>query len=111
MKAPIWFGLLALLLALAAGGCGGGERATSAQEYEVRGKVVSVSPEKKTVRLDHEEIPGLMKAMTMNFRLESPEAAKDLSPGDRVHGRLRAQPGVGYVITRLEKIAEEKAEK
>jgi protein SCO1/2 len=102
-----WFVLFAMLGALVAGGCGGGERTSTAREYEVRGKVVSVTPEEKTVRLDHEEIPGLMKAMTMNFRLEDPELAKNLSPGDRVRGRIRARAGGGYVIKSLEKVPAE----
>jgi protein SCO1/2 len=100
-----------MLCALAAGGCGGGERTNSAREYEVRGKVVAVTPEEKTVRLDHEEIPGVMKAMTMNFRLEDPEVAKNLSPGDRVRGRIRPRSSGGYVITSLEKVPAESAEK
>jgi protein SCO1/2 len=111
MKTRDWFGLLALSIALAIPGCGGGERVTSAKEYEVRGKVVSVTPDEKTVRLDHEEIPGLMKAMTMNFRLEDANVAKDIAPGDRVRGRLRVQAAGGYVLTSLEKIAGSTPEK
>jgi protein SCO1/2 len=111
MNGPKGIGLFALLFTVALGGCGGGDRTTTAQEYEVRGKVVSVTPEQKTVRLDHEEIPGVMKAMTMNFRLEDSAVAKDLAPGDRVRGRIRARSGGGYFITSLEKVTTGTPEK
>jgi protein SCO1/2 len=108
MKIANGFGLWALVIALSAAGCG--DRAASPREYEVRGKVISVTPEEKTVRLDHEAIPGVMKAMTMNFRLEDPNVAKDVAPGDQVRGRLRVQAG-GYVITSLERITAGAPEK
>src|SRR4051794_13034567 len=38
--------------------------------YDIKGKVVSVDADKKTVRLDHEDIPGFMKAMEMNFTVQ-----------------------------------------
>ena len=37
------------------------------KDYEIKGKVVAVDPIKPAVTLDHEDIPGLMKAMKRAF--------------------------------------------
>ena len=49
------------------GGCSSSPT-TSPEErhdYDLKGKVVSVDVVAKSVKIDHEEIPGFMKAMTM----------------------------------------------
>lgn len=74
----------------------------AARVYDVTGKVVSLDPAKKVVKLDHEDIPGLMKAMTMEFAVEDAKLLDGLKPGDAVHGKLKAESGK-YVITALEK--------
>jgi protein SCO1/2 len=93
----VWFGVLALSLVLA--GCkGGGDE----KLYDVRGKVVAVDPAKPAVTLDHEDIPGLMKAMQMEFTVEDAKLLQGIRVGDRVEGRLKKGES-GYVLTRLEK--------
>jgi protein SCO1 len=102
MKIAHGLGLLALSVALALAGCKGGGADRADKQYEVKGKVVAVDADRKSIILDHEEIPGLMKAMKMPFRLESPRVAEGLQPGDRVQGRLRVEDGK-YILTHLEK--------
>ncbi len=105
MKTSQWLGLLALPVALAFAGCKGGgsdKEGGAGKQYEVKGTVVAVDAAKKSITLDHEEIPGLMKAMKMSFTLENPKVAEGLQPGARVQGRLRVESGA-YVITHLEK--------
>jgi protein SCO1/2 len=104
MRTVYWLGLLSLSVALAVVGCGGGsDRKDGAdKQYEVKGKVVAVDADKKSITLDHEDIPGLMKAMKMKFTLESAKVAEGLQPGDRVQGHLRVQSG-DYIITHLRK--------
>jgi Cu/Ag efflux protein CusF len=96
--------LPAALLALTLTGCGGGVGDTreADKDYELKGKVVAVATDHHSVTLDHEDIPGLMKAMKMEFRVADPKLLNGLSPGDRVRGRLKAGSG-NYVVTRLEK--------
>jgi len=66
--------------------------------YDVKGKVVAVDVEKKEVTLDHEEIPGLMKAMKMPFAVESAKVLEGIKTGDQVHGRLKVKDGKNTII-------------
>src|SRR4051812_41819672 len=70
--------------------------------YDIKGKVVSVDAEKKTVRLDHEDIPGFMKAMEMDFPVQDSKLLAGLKAGGAVHGRLKVKDS-NYVITELHK--------
>lgn len=71
------------------------------KQYDIRGKMVSITADKKAVTLDHEEIPRVMMAMRMQFGVESPEVLDSLKPGDAVGGRLKKESG--KYVTRLEK--------
>jgi protein SCO1/2 len=96
--------LVALAVPLALAGCSGGttSRPQGADSYDIKGKVTALAPAKPAVTLDHEDIPGLMKAMTMEFRVEDAKLLEGLQIGDRVRGRLKKTES-GLVITRLEK--------
>jgi protein SCO1/2 len=101
----LWFVLLLTLSAVAAGcnKAGSDGRAKPADKvYEVKGKVVAVDAKKPSVTLDHQDIPGLMKAMTMELSVEHAEVLEGIGVGDQVRGQLRKEPS-GYLITRLEK--------
>src|SRR5947199_3698206 len=105
MRTVLGFALSALALTVALAGCGGGgaeKKASADKQYEVKGKVVAVDAAKKSITLDHEDIPGLMKAMKMQFTLESPKVAEGLKPGDRVEGHFQVK-GDEHIITHLEK--------
>jgi protein SCO1 len=80
---------LALLLALSA--CG-------PERYEAKGTIVEVRPDLGQVMIDHEDIPGLMPAMTMNFDV-APEILEGLSPGDAVKFRLTREAEIYRVVT------------
>lgn len=72
------------------------------QLYDIRGTVVSVAPDSGTVNLDHEEIPGVMAAMKMEYQVKDVGMLSGLKPGDRVSGRLQVRNGE-YLIVALEK--------
>jgi protein SCO1/2 len=76
--------------------------AAATQTYDIRGTVVAVAPDSGTVNLDHEEIPGLMAAMKMEYQVQDAGMLHGLKPGDRVSGRLQARDG-DYLIVTLEK--------
>ncbi len=70
-----------LLVMMLLWGCGSD---SSADVYEVRGRVVGPDFGGLALRVDHEPIPGYMEAMRMSFRLANPEDAHDVQPGDAI---------------------------
>jgi len=111
MKSAYLIFSVSLFVSAALTGCGekpsGKQQETMTQgaegkEYDIKGKVVSVMPEMKMVTLDHEEIPGLMKAMKMEYKVEDPKILEGIKSDDQVQGKLKAKAG-SYVITKLEK--------
>jgi Cu/Ag efflux protein CusF len=97
--------LSALALSVLVMGCGGGtdSRPKAAETlYDVKGKVVAVDPKKPSVTLDHEDIPGAMKAMTMEFPVADAKVLDGIQVGNAVRGQLKKGES-GYVVTRLEK--------
>src|SRR5436309_1466382 len=96
------FRFAVMLLSLALVGCqgGGGDKAETGGEklYDVRGKVVAIDAAKSAVTLNHEDIPGLMKAMEMEFRVDDPKLLEGVKVGDQVQGRLKKVES-GYILT------------
>jgi protein SCO1/2 len=98
-----WPGALALILFLLMNGCSPSSSPTSAAKlYEFRGKVIDVSIEKRTATIQHEDIPGLMPAMTMTFRTGEAVDLAGFQVGDVVHGQLAVRGG-DYVIVHLQR--------
>jgi protein SCO1/2 len=91
-----------LLFLVALAGCTG-TPTEKAKEYDIKGKVLAIDSKKPAVTLDHEDIPGLMKAMEMEFPVASPKLLEGLQVGDRVQGRLKKEASGEYLITQLEK--------
>lgn len=75
----------------------------SARTYELKGKVVDIATDQRAVTLDHEDIPGFMKAMKMKFQVDDPKVLEGISSGDRVEGGLKVE-GARYVVTHLKKL-------
>jgi protein SCO1/2 len=86
--------LAAILCLLALCGCG-------PRAHEGVGTVVEVAPDLGQVMLAHEEIPGLMPAMTMNFDVSDPALLSAIAAGDRVRFALDVD-GSRYRITSFE---------
>jgi protein SCO1 len=80
---------LTLCVALALFGCG---RATKSNEnaryYETRGIVRGFSPDRATIEIQHENIPGFMPSMTMPFSARDRKEIGDLKTGDAISFRL-----------------------
>jgi protein SCO1/2 len=93
---------LAILFAVLAGCSSTATTNPTAGQYEIKGKIVAVDMKKPAVTLDHEDIPGVMSAMKMEFKVEDAKLLDGLNPDDRVRGRLKKTPD-GYLITSLEK--------
>jgi Cu/Ag efflux protein CusF len=70
--------------------------------YDIKGKVVSVDLPKKSLRLDHEDIPGFMRGMEMSFEVDDAKTLEGLKAGDQVQGKLKVKGGA-KLITELRK--------
>ncbi|AOS43519.1 hypothetical protein Verru16b_00564 [Lacunisphaera limnophila] len=83
---------LLLVLALTLAGCSRQEPPAAPapagpKEYALTGEVVALTPERNAIIAKHDEIPGYMPPMTMEFIVEAPERAK-LAEGTRFRARL-----------------------
>jgi protein SCO1/2 len=97
---------LAAALALGLVGCkpaasttatGGSSAAETPREYSVRGVVRRVEPERRSVVVKHEEIPGFMPAMTMPFDVQEPKELNGLKPGDQISFRMLVTTNDGWI--------------
>lgn len=82
---------LVVLLALLAEGC------SSQETYPAHGVVVEVLPTAQQVIIAHDDIVGLMPAMTMNMSVANPELLDKLSPGDLIDFELTVVSGRGEI--------------
>jgi len=102
MKTAQRLGALVLFFSLALAGCKDSadkRQGAEGKEYGIKGKVVSVSPDKKEVTLDHEAIPELnMMAMKMVYPTEDAKVLDGIQPGDQVEGRLKVIAGKNTVV-------------
>jgi protein SCO1/2 len=73
--------------------------------FDAAGVVKGVEPELRQLLVDHEEIPGLMPAMTMNFDVADPALLAGLEPGQHIHFQLSFDGRV-YRIVSVEKTGE-----
>lgn len=80
----------------------GGAMASMAKRHDIRGRVEAVSRASGMVTLDHEEIPGVMAAMKMEYAVADRALLDRLTAGDRVEGRLEERAG-SYVIVEMKK--------
>lgn len=79
----------ALLCAFAlAVGCDVDRHSERLHSYQVRGVVEAVSPGDGQAVVQHEEIPGLMPAMSMNFDVPNPALLARLAPGQQIEFTL-----------------------
>lgn len=80
--------LLSLLLMLSVFGCKSTKPATAERRFPIEGRVVSVDAAAHTITLDHHEVVGYMKAMTMPFTVRDQWVYKIVHPGDTVQATL-----------------------
>ncbi len=61
---------------------------SAAERYPLKGKVISVDKAAKTASIKHEDVPGLMPAMTMDFVIKEDWVWDDLLPGSEIRAEL-----------------------
>ncbi len=62
--------------------------APQGKQYPVKGQVVSTDPAHGEVTVDAAAIPGFMEAMTMPYKLRTPNILSELHPGDQITATL-----------------------
>jgi len=79
-----------VLAAALVAACSGKAPEDRAKSYPLTGTVVAVAVDERTLTIAHEDIPGFMPAMTMDFVVLPEDAAllENVSPGDEVSARL-----------------------
>ena len=65
--------------------------------YHVTGKITELHPGENSVEIQHDEIPGYMKAMTMPFDVKDTNVLAGLNPGDTVSFKLLVQPTDAWI--------------
>ena len=70
---------------------------TNLQTYQVKGVIVTLDADGRTVKIKHEEIPGYMGAMTMDFETRGTNELNGLSPGDNVSFRMLVTDKDGWI--------------
>ena len=72
--------------------------------YQSRGVVKATNEKRPSIELDHENIEGLMPAMTMEFYIKDKALLEGLRPGDRVEFTIENGVG-GLKITQIKKLS------
>lgn len=100
MKVTLQFLLILLLAsALLGAGCKAKKRQATAgaQQYELKGKVVSADKANHKVTIAHEKIGDYMEAMTMPFTLLDDWVYADLTPGAQIQATLVVDQGMSWL--------------
>ncbi len=96
-KALSLFLLLATCLGLV---CSAAESAAEPKTHPLKGVVMGLMTEKTALLVKHEEVPGVMRAMTMMFKVDPAVLAK-VQRGDAIKALMSRRPD-GWWLTEVE---------
>lgn len=77
--------------------------AVATTSYQGDGRVMSTNPKFPSIEIDHQEIKGLMPAMTMEFFVKDKSLLDGLKAGDHIEFTIDNGVG-GLVITKIKKL-------
>src|ERR1700680_376783 len=93
-------------LAAAAAGAGG---PSDGREYTLQGQILSVAADHTEANIKHEDIKGLMKAMTMPYKVRDARQLANLKPGDLITSTLVIVSNDAY-LKDVKRVGEEPLE-
>ena len=73
----------------------------------MRGQVLGVNRDKMEILVKHEEIPGLMAAMTMPWKVQTANMLDNIGPGDLITSEVVVDNNQG-VVTKITKVGTAK---
>jgi protein SCO1/2 len=82
------------MIALAAVGCSRSDERT----YTLQGQIVALGSNHQEATIKHEEIKGLMPAMTMPYRVRDAKLLDGLTPGDLITAKLVIVSNDAYLV-------------
>lgn len=85
MRVRIFFAALLLLCVF---GCKSAKPPVAERRFPIEGRVVAVDPASHTITLNHREVAGYMKAMTMGFAVRDGWVFNAVHPGDTIQATL-----------------------
>jgi protein SCO1 len=77
---------LLFVAVLSIAGCSASQ--AGARQYQLRGQVLAVVPDRHELTVKHEDIPGFMPAMTMAYRVRDAKLLHRLTRGDLIRATL-----------------------
>jgi protein SCO1 len=104
MRSPIVF---IVALAIGAAAC---TRPPGQRTYTLQGQVLSLETSRKQLTIKHEEIKGLMPAMTMPYDVQDAALLTGLAPGDLINATLVIGSNEAHLTT-IRKVGEAPLEK
>jgi protein SCO1/2 len=67
------------------------------RRYDVDGKILAVDKANDKLTIAHKDIPGLMKAMTMDYKVNESWVMRQAKPGDHITATLVLDPEGAYL--------------
>lgn len=80
--------LILLLFSACKNDAGPSQTSPNAKRYTIKGKVISVDKGARKATIEHEDIPGYMEGMTMEFPIHADMVWNELVPGAEIRGDL-----------------------
>jgi Cu/Ag efflux protein CusF len=79
-----------------------GAASSGTQTHMTKGTIQSVDREAGTIKIAHEAVPSLnWPAMTMDFKIQSPQALAGLEEGEQIEFHFTEQSAGQYAITQI----------
>lgn len=69
------------------------------RQYTLQGQVLSIAPNHREAMIKHEEIKGLMPAMTMSYKVRDPKLLETVAAGDLIDARLVIAENDAFLVT------------
>jgi Cu/Ag efflux protein CusF len=85
------------------GRAGGSAAAVQTTSYQGLGVVTSTNAQRPSIEIDHQDIKGLMPAMTMEFFVKDKSLLSGIKPGDKIEFTIENGIG-GLKITAIQKL-------